>query len=838
MLLIQFIRRFALIFSYSTAALLPASLLAQADRIAGPVDATRLVPVRGTVNPQATTAADQGPVDPATRLNYIQLMLQPSPAQQTELNNLLSEQQNPRSPNFRKWLTPEQYADRFGVSRADIAKISQWMQSQGFDIITVARGRRFIAFNATAQQIASALKTEIHQYRVNGELHFANATAPSLPAAIQPLVIGFTGLDDFGPKPMHRSRDRKPLLYYENQNVVGPLDLATIYDLLPIYNQGYTGSGMSMVVIGQTNVDLSDIATFRSLMGLPANTPQVILVPGATDPGIVTSNEGEADLDLEYSGGIAYDAKILFVYSPAVVTSYGYAIDQALAPVITVSYGACEANAPSSYAASQQALAQQANAEGITWLNSTGDTGAAACDDTGVSQASQGPSVQLSPAIPEVTGVGGTSFVESGGNYWSPTTFDALSYIPETVWNETAIAGHLAASGGGFSIYFGLPSWQVNPSITASKITARGVPDVSLTADADHDPYFVVGSGGQYELIGGTSAATPAFAGMVLLLNEWLGTNGLGNINPSLYFMAESTPSAFHDITTGNNAVPCVIGSTDCSEGAFGYRAVAGWDPASGLGSVDATNMFNNWSVGAGNPQIANVLNGASFTNTGLSPGQFFTIFGSNLGPLNGQGLQLDQNGNVTNYLAGITVTVNGTAAPLLYVSPTQINAVAPYEIANNIGQSVAVQVYDSQTGSVGFNVNVVAAAPSIFPLGNGQGAILNQDYSVNGPNNPAAPGSYIYIFGTGQGQTNPGGVDGQVNGTANLPIPIGSFSLTVGGVAVPNNDISFAGDAPYSVDGFFQVDAKIPSGVRSGNQPVVLTIGGIAGPPANVAVK
>ena len=193
-----------------------------------------------------------------------------------------------------------------------------------------------------------------------------------------------------------------------------------------------------------------------------------------------------------------------------------------------------------------------------------------------------------------------------------------------------------------------------------------------------------------------------------------------------------------------------------------------------------------NFVVGA--PQISNVLNGASFTNTGLAPGQFFTVFGSGLGSATGLGLELDQNGNVASNVYGISVLVNGTPAPLLYLDSTQINAVAPYALANNIGQTVQVQINDNGVTSSSFNVKVVAAAPAIFPLGNGQGAILNQDYSVNGPKNPAAPGSYIYIFGTGQGQTKPAGVDGVINGSnaAKLPVPMGAFSMTIGGVAVP----------------------------------------------------
>jgi uncharacterized protein (TIGR03437 family) len=836
---IQFIRRFAPISIFAILGLLPATLLAQADRILGQVDATRLLPLAGNVNPRATAASDQGPVDPATKLNYVQLMLKPSAAQQTDLNNLLSDQQNPRSPNFRKWLTPEQYAERFGVSPADIAKITQWMQSQGFDIITVARGRRYIAFNATAQQIQTALKTEIHHYRVDGELHFANATAPSVPAAIQPLVLSFLGLDDFQPKPaLHGKAVKRRYTGAGGGHVVTPGDLAIIYDLLPVYQQNVTGSGEYIAVIGQSDVELSDIASFRQDFGLSSNPPQLILVPGSTDPGLVSGDEGESDLDLEYAGGMAPDATVLFVYSTGVYKSFSYAVDQALAPVVSYSYAGCELNVDSSVAQTVRTLAQQANAEGITWVVAAGDDGAAMCDTT---EATHGLSVSLEAALPEATGVGGTMF--TGGNgYWSTVNSgngsSALSYIPETVWNESTDS-QLSAGGGGYSIFFGQPSWQTGDGIIAGN--ARGVPDVSLTAAPNDDPYATIESG-QPEEIGGTSASTPVFAGIVLLLNQWLGTNGLGNINPSLYFMAGSNSSVndFHDITNGSNAVPCVIGSPNCSSGSMGYYAAPGWDPASGIGSIDAYNMFGDWTVGAGYPQITSVLNGASFTNTGLSPGQFFTIFGSNLGPANGQGLELDQNGNVATYLSGFAVTVNGTAAPLLYVSPTQINAIAPYEIANDVGQFASVEVYDNNASSGGFNVQVVAAAPSIFPLGNGQGAILNQNYSVNGPNNPAARGSLISIYGTGQGQTSPGGVDGQINGAsvASLPVPVGTFSITIGGVRVPDSDIGFAGDAPYSVDGFFQVDAIIPKNVGSGNQPVVLSIGGIAGPPANVAIQ
>jgi len=820
-------------------ALLPLALLAQSDRIAGQVDATHLLKATGNVNPQAKPGSDQGPVDPATKLNYIQLMLKPSPAQQTELNQLLLDQQKRGSPNFRKWLTPEQYAERFGVSQADLAKITGWMQSQGFDIITVGRGRRFIAFNATAQQIQSALKTEIHQYRVNGEPHFANATDPSVPAAIQPLVLGFTGLDDFQPKAQSKAvldgKGVKPRFYNGGNQMVSPGDLAIIYDLLPVYQFGVTGSGQYLAVIGRSNIQLSDIASFQSDFALPSNLPELVLVPGSADPGLVSGDETESDLDLEYASGIAYDAQVLFVYSTTILNSITYAIDQALAPVISLSYAGCEPNFSSATAAIDQALAQQANTEGITWLNSAGDQGAAACD---TAEATHGAAVNLEPAIPEVTGVGGTMFTENGSNYWSSqdnsNESSALSYVPETVWNESTDA-QLSAGGGGYSSFYTRAAWQVGPGIPAG--TARGVPDVSLTAARNDDPYAVI-TGGQLEGYGGTSAACPTLAGIILLLNQYLGTNGLGNINPNLYWMAQNTTGVFHDITTGWNGVPCVAGSPNCnSSGAFGYYATPGWDPASGLGSVDATQMFDQWSTGAGTPQIAAVVNGASLTNTGLSPGLIFTVFGSALGPSIGLGPILDENGNIDNEQAFITVLVDGTPAPLLYVGQNQINAVAPYEIASRVGQNVVVQVNDNGVAGNSFNVMVVATAPAIFSLGNGQGAILNQDGSVNGPGNPAARRSIVSIYGTGEGQVNPSGVDGQIaNETlANLPRPVAAFSLTIGGVSAT---YTYAGTAPQTFDGFFQVDAEIPASVGSGNQPVILKIGSATSTALNVAVQ
>lgn len=821
---------------------MPVALFAQADRITetrivGSIDATRLAKIPGNVKRAARPEWDRGPVDPSTKLNYVRLMFQPSAAQQAALEQLLRDQQNPHSPNFRKWLTPEQYADRFGVSQADINQVLGWMRSQGFDIITVARGRRFIAFNATVQQIQNALKTEIHRYEVRGEMHFANTIDPSVPAAIQPLVMGFLGLDDFLPKA--QSHVKPDFTATTGAYYITPGDLAVIYDILPIYQQyNVTGAGWPLAVIGQSDISNSDVEMFHAYFGVPHYLPKTILVPGSADPGYVTGDEGESDLDVEYAGAIAPDAQVLFVTSPDVITSVMYAIDQALAPVISYSYAGCEPDQSSSAATELQTLAQQANAEGITWVVAAGDSGAAMCD--GTQPAENGLAVSIEAAAPEITGVGGTEFAINNGNYWSnsnsSTNVSAQSYIPETVWNEDTEPGNtnLSAGGGGFSIFFRRPSWQAGPGTMGQM---RGVPDLSLDAAVFDDSYTTIESG-NVDHVGGTSASAPVFAGILTLLNDFIGGNGLGNINPNLYYLAQAKPSVFHDVTTGGNMVPCAEGSPDCSTGYFGYQAGPGWDPASGWGSIDVFEMFNNWSIAAGPPAISAIVNAASLSNTGLAPGEIFTVFGSALGPANGATLQLDEDGNVSTYLNGFWVYVDGTRAPLLYVGPGQINAVAPYELAGRLGDTVSVQVRDGVNQlSNSFAVQVVAAAPAIFALGGGQGAILNQDSTVNGPANPAARGSYIQIYGTGEGQTNPPGVDGQIatQSAAYLPRPVASVSMTIGGVpATP----TYAGAVPESFAGFFQVNVQIPASVPPGNQPVILSIGGKSSAPVNVAVK
>ena len=574
-------------------------LEAQPDRISNRIDGSRVVVLTRSISPNARAIDDQGVVDPSMEIAYATLYLKPSGAQQAALETLLAEQQDPASPNYRRWLTPEEYADRFGLSGGDITKLTAWLQSEGLTVNDVARGRRWIAFSGSAATAGAAFHTEFHRYLTGGENHFANATAPSIPEALADVVAAVGGLDDYDLTPAYGKNLQvagPDFTSITGAHFLSPSDIATIYDLNQL---GLDGSGQTIAVIGNSDVNLQDIRNFRTAFGLPPNDPQMMLT--GPDP-MSTANLSEADIDLEWSGAVATNATIIYVYARSVNTAAQFAVDQRVAPVITMSYGGCEQANTSVL----QPIAQQANAEGITWVASTGDVGAAGCErQEELPQASKGLAVQIPASIPEITAVGGTEFNDTTGMYWNATNSNggsARSYIPEMGWNDSLTAGYLASSTGGASIFFSKPSWQTGPGVPNDG--ARDVPDIALSASWNHDGYITYTGGGS-GIYGGTSVGTPEFAGFLAILNQYLmskgtiSTPGLGNVNPVLYHLAQTTPSAFHDITTGNNIVPCMQDTANCATGSFGFSAGPGYDLVTGLGSIDFYNLATNWASGS-----------------------------------------------------------------------------------------------------------------------------------------------------------------------------------------------------------------------------------------------
>ncbi len=300
-----------------------------------------------------------------------------------------------------------------------MSRVAVWLKSQGFEVQRVARSRTWIQFRGTAQKAEKAFHTQIHQYLANGKLHYANSSDPSIPAGLSGIVLGLRGLNNYRLQPRNRLRSAGPRdTTGQGQHQMAPDDFATVYDVAPLYTDGIDGTGQNLVIVGQTDIDVSDIDAFRKQFSLPPINLQQILVAGQADPGISETDLPEADLDLEWSGAVARGANIIFVYSGDVFTSVQDAIDQYYAPVISMSYGLCEgANLMELPLERQMAL--QANSEGITWVAAAGDDGAASCEDQNATIAEDGLAVDAPASVPEVTSMGGSEFNEGIGAYWS-----------------------------------------------------------------------------------------------------------------------------------------------------------------------------------------------------------------------------------------------------------------------------------------------------------------------------------------------------------------------------------------------------------------------------------
>jgi uncharacterized protein (TIGR03437 family) len=569
--------------------------MAAADRVAGPVDSARTVTLRGHVRPEAQPQFDQGPVDPGQELSHVSMFFNPAPG----LEAFLAEQQTPGAPDYHRWLKPEEFAGRFGVSEHDIAALTGWLESQGLRVDDVARGRHWIAFSGSARSMSRAFHTPIHRFRVAGAGHFANTSVPSIPQAFENVVSGIAGLDDFGPQSMIVPAG--PAYNSSTSHQLAPDDLATIFDIKKLYQAGIDGSGQTIAIAGQTDFDLSDIQAFRRRFGLPSNDPRKVIY--GTNPG-KNSDLIEADLDLEWAGAIAPEATVIFALSQEVFLSAQYAIDQNLAPILSMSYAGCE---PYYSAGFMRGVWQQANAQGITLLAASGDAGAATCERFGPTpQATKGPTVSWPASVPEMTAVGGTALNDaSGGPYWAVLNDgnlgSALGYIPEIAWNDSAARNGLDATGGGPSALFAKPYWQTGPGVPNDG--ARDVPDISLPASPSRYPYMIT-TAGVNTAVGGTSASSPSLAGILALLNQYLVAQhllsqpGLGNINPALYRLAQATTDVFHAVTGGDNKLACEQGSPQCVNGLMGFSAGPGYDMTTGLGSVDAYKLVTEWNAG------------------------------------------------------------------------------------------------------------------------------------------------------------------------------------------------------------------------------------------------
>jgi len=282
---------------------------AQADLITEPIDDADRVPIAGHTREIPRSYADEGPLAASLRMDGLTLYLRPSAAQQAALYRLLLDLHDPRSPNYHRWLTPEEYASRFGVSPGDAVRIVDWLRAEGFTVGQVARGRSWMVFHGTVGAVERAFHAGLHRYRVAGQPHYTYASNPSVPRAIEGLVGAVGGLDDLLFRPVGRESAPAsatapvPAPKYtadDGTHYVGPDDLATIYDYAPLLQQGIDGTGQKIVVVGESVIQEDDLNLFRQYYNLPTPPVQYILPPNFNDPG-VNNAMGEAILDLGQS---------------------------------------------------------------------------------------------------------------------------------------------------------------------------------------------------------------------------------------------------------------------------------------------------------------------------------------------------------------------------------------------------------------------------------------------------------------------------------------------------------------------------------------------------------
>jgi hypothetical protein len=860
-------------------------------RITRAVDDADRVTLRGGVHHQARPEFDRGAADDSLQANRMLLVLHRGDDQEAALRQLLDDQQSKGSSNYHAWLTPDQFGKQFGPADQDIQTVTSWLQSRGLQVSRIATGKMFIEFTGTVGQVRNAFHADIHRFMVNGAERYANISDPQIPAALAPVVVGVTSLHNFPRRSLvHRSGifqrsketgEVKPMFTVSGSPItyaIGPADFAKIYNVPATINGSPAGSGQTIAVVNASNISMADVTAYRALFGLPANNPTIIL--DGPDPGILsgtTGDEGEADLDVELAGGVAPNATIDLVISedPQTLGASGvdlsalYVVTNNLAPVMTESFGDCEPTGGDTFYA---ALWEQAAAQGITVTTATGDSGSAACDGGAGSTetvAANGLAVSGIAATAFNVAVGGTDFNDVGTQttYFaapsanSSTTLEsALSYIPETTWNDSCAAGgltacstvksdgsDLVAGGGGTSNSTPKPSWQTGTGVATTG--NRELPDVSLfasdgpksnsfyavcQADAVPTPSDSCAATGSFEFAGagGTSASSPAFAAIMALVNQQTGQRQ-GNANYVLYKLAaqsgascdsSNTPAngqlttntcTFYDTTTGNISVACQGGSLNCSNtttGKFGvlvdpanptvpaWTTTAGFDKATGLGSVNVSNLLSKWNTVTFHPTVTAITASPTGSIAHGTNENFTVKVTSTSGTPTGDVALIASPAASTQVSIG-TATLDGTGSATIATDllPGGTDTVtAHYAGDGTFGSSdsapvpVAVSKEDSKTtvGLVTFDANSNILSSTATTAAYGSPYILRVDV------------------------TNSAGTQCSTASTA-IPCPTGTITLTDNGGAL--KDFSGSNTATLNVLGFLEDQpAQFPAGTQA----------------------
>jgi len=525
-----------------------------------------------SVSPRATASGWLQVADPDESLDMsVTLRLRAA----DQLAALIAAQQDPQSPQYHRWLTPDEFEARFAPLPEEYSAVVDWLRGEGFAVRPQVNAAR-IDFSGTVKSVEASFGVRMSHYSHRGRTPLANDTPALLPVEFRD-TVDFVRLNTF---PL-----AEPLVRLSNAtqsiDTMAPPDMYTAYDMQTLLDAGVNGSGQTIAVVARSDFNVSDVTGFEQQFDVPTHGP--VKVFPSTNPGVgapsgvcqgirnsrqlqqcIQGEETEVLLDTEWASAMAPGATVLVDISGADIDAslMDIVTKHSEAKTITMSFGECERLDNSDLNLFGPMYAEAA-AQGQAVMVSTGDGGADGCQD------GRGRSVNVLASDPNVTAVGGTA-LDPGFN----ASGDATGYVSEAVWNDAA-----GASGGGASTLVSKPPFQSAPGVPADG--ARDQPDVSLLA-SPQSPGYVVLVGGLIEVIGGTSAAAPSWGGIAALLNHARQVEGLGPLNATLYALgrqqyAGNGAAVFHDITQGNNSF----------NGVAGYAAGVGYDLASGLGTPD-----------------------------------------------------------------------------------------------------------------------------------------------------------------------------------------------------------------------------------------------------------
>ena len=525
------------------------------------------------------------------------------------LDEFLADLYDPASPNYRQYLTPGQFTERFGPTGQDYQAVIDFARQNGLTITARHGNRLLLDVRGSVAQVESAFHVHLNVYRHPTEARdfYAPDADPSVEDSLP--IADVSGLSNFG-RPHPQNLLKKPSVVPETGTGSGSGGTYLGYDFRNAYlpDVTLTGSGQMLGLLEFDGYYASDIAGYESTAGLPDVPLQTVLLDGFN--GVPTtganSGNGEVSLDIEMAASMAPGLAKIVVFE-AGPSGLQNDILNAMVASNQVSQLSCSWGWGGGPTNTTDTIFKEMAAQGQSFFSAAGDSDAFT---TGATSANgvDNPSLNNAPAsCPYITVVGGTTLTTTGpGGSWSS----------ETVWNWGLDKGSYVGTSGGISSYYSIPTWQTNVSMASNggSTTKRNVPDVALTADNVYTRY----GNGSSSTSGGTSCAAPLWAGLAALMNQQsvaAGRSVIGFINPAVYAIGKSASYSvsFHDITTGNNV---------SSDSPSAFYAVSGYDLCTGWGTPAGQTLIN---AIAGAPDPLGLSTATGFTSSGTVGGPFST---------------------------------------------------------------------------------------------------------------------------------------------------------------------------------------------------------------------